>query len=209
MLIGFAGNCGTGKSTIAREVARYYEGILILEDEKANPYFNDFISGKKETALQAELTFLSNKLLDIENANRQKMVVVDRLPQEDVSLFTPYWKNQGLLSDVDFHLYEQVAGQLLRAAPPFDVIIYLYGPIELLVERISQREESAFNERVEDMVRALHPEYEGWVETIDVPMIRQPIEEHNYKGPGWRKDLERLVKKIERFRFPLFGSEAG
>jgi deoxyadenosine/deoxycytidine kinase len=209
MLVGFAGNCGTGKSTIAREVARYYDGILILEDEKANPYFNDFISGKKETALQAELTFLSNKLLDIEAANRRRMVVVDRLPQEDVHLFTPYWKNQGLLNDVDFHLYEQVAGQLLRAAPPFDVVIYLHGPIELLVERISTREESAYNPRVEQMVRALQPEYEKWVETVEGPLIRQPIEEHDYKGPGWRSDLERLVRKIERFRFPLFGDDSG
>ncbi len=209
MLVGFAGNCGTGKSTIAREVARYYDGILILEDEKANPYFDDFISGKKETALQAELTFLSNKLLDIEEANRRKMVVVDRLPQEDVSLFTPYCKSRGLLNETDFHLYEQVAGQLLRGAPPFDVIIYLYGPIELLVERLSKREESAFNERVEEMVRALQPEYEKWIEQVEGPVIRRHIEEHDYKGPSWRKDLEKLVSEIERFRFPLFTGETG
>ena len=203
MLVGFAGNCGTGKSTIAREVARFYEGELILEDEKANPYFSDFISGRKETALHAELAFLSNKLIDIENSNRQRMVVVDRTPQEDVELFTPYWKNQGLINDTDFWLYRQVAGQMLRSAPPFDVMIYLHGPIDLLVERISSREESAFNERVEHMVRALQPEYERWIAGVEVPIIMRPIEEHDYKGPGWKTDLENLVAQIERFRFPL------
>ncbi len=209
MLVGFAGNCGTGKSTIAREVARYYDGVLILEDEKANPYFSDFINGKKETAFHCEITFLSNKLLDIENVNRRKMVVVDRIPEEDVELFTPYWRNEGLLSETDYELYRQLSGQLVRAAEPFDVIIYLYGPIELLVERIRNRAESEFNDRVEKMVRALQPEYEKWVKSVKTPIIMQPIEEHDYKGPGWKKDLEKLVQEIERFRFPLLADTVG
>ena len=203
MLVGFAGNCGTGKSTIAREVARHYDGILVLEDENANPYFSDFINGRKETAFQAELCFLSNKLKDIAEVNTKRMVVVDRVPAEDVEIFVPYWKDEGLLNGTDFALYRQVAAQLIAASSPFDVIIYLHGPIELLVERIRRRKDSAFNERVERMVRSLQPRYEEWIERADVPLIRLPIEEHDYKGPSWREDLARLVREIERFRFPL------
>lgn len=209
MLVGFAGNCGTGKSTIAREVAGHYDGVLVLEDEKANPFFSDFINGIQETALQAELTFLSNKLLDIEKSNQKRMVVVDRIPEEDVKMFAAYWRQEGLLKDLDYNLYCQVAGQLLRAAAPFDVLIYLHGPVDLLVERVSSREESAFNERVEKMVRALQPLYEEWIETVKGPVIRLPIEEHDYKGPGWRDDLARLVEAIERFRFPLLSDFPG
>ena len=208
MLVGVAGNCGTGKSTIAREVARHYDGVLVLEDENANPYFSDFISGRKETAFQCELSFLSRKLLDIENANPQRMVVVDRIPAEDVEIFVPYWKSQDLLNETDYQLYRQVAGQLLRSAPPFDVVIYLYGPVELLVERLRNRGESAFNERVERMVRALQPLYEDWIERVQGPMIRRAIEEHDYKGPGWRQDLEKLVSEIEKFRFPLLSESS-
>ncbi|NNE09756.1 MAG: deoxynucleoside kinase [Gemmatimonadetes bacterium] len=207
MLIGFAGNCGTGKSTIAKEVARHYDGELILEKESANPYFADFIAGRKETALQAELAFLSNKLLDIDSANQNRMVVVDRVPDEDVHIFTPYWHEEGLLNETDFWLYTQVARQLVSAAPPLDVLIYLHGPIDLLVERISNREESAFNERVERMVRLLEPKYDSWIETVKVPVIRRHIEEHDYKGPGWKEDLAKLVDEIERFRFPLFSDD--
>jgi len=208
MLVGFAGNCGTGKSTIAREVARHYDGILVLEAEKENPYFSDFIHGRKEVAFQAELCFLSNKLRDIEQANPQRMVVVDRIPAEDVEIFAAYWEDEELLNETDYRFYRQVAGQLLRASPPFDVIIYLHGPIELLVERLRHRKESAFNERVEKMVRALQPRYEEWIEKVEEPTIRLHIEEHDYHGPGWREDLEKLVAEIERFRFPLLSDSS-
>jgi len=208
MLVGFAGNCGTGKSTIAREAARHYDGVLILEDEKANPYFEGFISGRKETAFHAELCFLSNKLRDIREANPRRMVVVDRIPAEDVEIFAPYWKDEGLLNETDYALYRQVAGQIILAAPPFDVIIYLEGSVDLLVERLRHREESAFNERVVRMVRALQPRYEGWIEGAKEPIIRLSIEEHDYKGPGWREDLAKLVGAIERFRFPLLSDRA-
>ncbi|MBN1824895.1 MAG: deoxynucleoside kinase [Candidatus Eisenbacteria bacterium] len=209
MLVGFAGNCGTGKSTISREVARHYNGILVLEDEKANPYFSDFITGRKETAFHAELAFLSNKLLDIENANPRKMVVVDRIPEEDVEIFARYWADQGLLNPIDFELYRQVAGQLLRAARSFDVIVYLHGPVDLLVERLRNRRDSAFNERVERMVLALQPLYEEWVERLDAPLIRLPIDEHDLKGSEGKEELARLIEAIERFRFPLFGDQSG
>lgn len=209
MLVGFAGNCGTGKSTIAREVVRHYDGVLVLEDEKANPYFSDFIHGRKETAFHAELSFLSNKLKDIEEANPQRMVVVDRIPAEDVEIFAPYWKDEGLLNETDFGLYLQVARQLLRAAPPFDVIIYLHGPIECLADRLRGRRGSEYNERIDRMVRSLQPRYERWIETLKTPLIKLHVEEHDYKGPGWKDDLEKLVDEIERFRFPLLREPSG
>jgi deoxyadenosine/deoxycytidine kinase len=209
MLVGFAGNCGTGKSTISREVARHYDGILVLEDEKANPWFGDFISGRRETAFQAELCFLSNKLKDIRSANPQRMVVVDRVPAEDVEIFAPYWSAENLLSPVDFGLYRQVAEQLLLSIPPFDVTIYLHGPVDLLVGRLRARRGSAFNERVEKMVRALQPRYDAWEKTLKGPVIRLPIEEHDYGGPGWKEDLQKLVVAIERFRFPLLSGQIG
>jgi deoxyadenosine/deoxycytidine kinase len=207
MLVGFAGNCGTGKSTISSEVARHYDGILVLEDEKANPWFSDFISGRRETAFQAELCFLSNKLSDIRNANPQRMVVVDRIPAEDVEIFAPYWADEGLLDPLDFDLYRRVAEQMLLSIPAFDVILYLHGPIQLLVERLRARRGSAFNERVERMVRALQPRYEAWEKKLQGPVIRLPIEEHDYLGPSWKEDLARLVAAIEQFRFPLLSGE--
>jgi deoxyadenosine/deoxycytidine kinase len=209
MLVGFAGNCGTGKSTISREVAQHYDGILVLEDERANPWFGDFIMGRRETAFQAELCFLSNKLKDIRSANPQRMVLVDRIPAEDVEIFAPYWRDEGLLDPVDYGLYRQVADQLLLSIQPFDVIIYLYGPVELLVNRLRERRGSAFNERVEKMVRALQPRYEAWARELRGPVIRLPIEEHDYAGPSWREDLQRLVAAIERFRFPLLSGQIG
>ena len=209
MLVGFAGNCGTGKSTISREVAKRYEGVLVLEDEKANPYFSDFIHGRKETAFHAELAFLSNKLLDIENANPKRMVVVDRIPEEDVEIFARYWADQGLLNATDFGLYQQVAGQLLRAARSFDVIVYLHGPVDLLVERLRNRRDSAFNERVEKMVRCLQPLYDEWIENLDSPLIRFPIDENDVKGEDGERVLAGLIDAIERFRFPLFGEQSG
>ncbi|MFH1680748.1 MAG: deoxynucleoside kinase [Candidatus Eisenbacteria bacterium] len=207
MLVGFAGNCGTGKSTISREVARHFEGVLVLEDEKSNPWFSDFISGRRETAFQAELCFLSNKLNNIREANPQRMVLVDRIPAEDVEIFAPYWRDEGLLDLQDYGLYRQVAEQLLLSIPPFDVTIYLHGPLELLVERLRARRGSAFNERVERMVRALQPRYEEWEKKLRGPVIRLPIEEHDYRGPSWKEDLARLVAAIDRFRFPLLSGE--
>ena len=209
MLVGFAGNCGTGKSTISREVARHYDGILVLEDESANAWFGDFIMGRRETAFQAELCFLSNKLKDIRSANPQRMVVVDRIPAEDVEIFAPYWNDEGLLDPIDYGLYRQVAGQLLLSTPPFDVIIYLHGSVNLLVDRLRERRGSAFNERVEKMVRALQPRYESWEKGLEGPVIRLPIEEHDYGGPGWKEDLQKLVAAIERFRFPLLSGQIG
>ena len=133
------------------------------------------------------------------------------LPAEEsrAIAFARYWADQELLNPTDFGLYRQVAGQLLRAARPFDVIVYLHGPVDLLVERLRNRRDSAFNERVEKMVRALQPLYDEWIENLGAPLIRFPIDENDVKGEDGERVLAGLVAAIERFRFPLFGEQSG
>src|ERR1700744_2678777 len=62
------GNIGAGKTTLARQLANYYNARLILEQFNENPFLRLFYEDKDKYNLHVELAFLTDRYEQLQTA---------------------------------------------------------------------------------------------------------------------------------------------
>ncbi|MGH7619233.1 MAG: deoxynucleoside kinase, partial [Gemmatimonadaceae bacterium] len=92
--------------------------------------------------------------------------VLDRTWYEDAEVFARGHFDQGLMSPLEYDLYERLYAELLHspAARPPRLLLYLHGPLDVVAERIATRGRPKEREMPADYWRALHERYERWIE---------------------------------------------
>ena len=170
MLIGVAGMVGTGKTTLARALAARFGLQIALESVDAdNPWLESFYGGADEMrayALQLQLHFLATRFASM---RRMRGLggswVLDRTWYEDAEVFARGLFEQGLMTSDEWTLYRRLYGELLHspAARPPRLMIYLHGPLDVIVSRIASRGREREREASPDYWAALHARYARWI----------------------------------------------
>ncbi len=135
--IAVEGPIGVGKTSLARRLALHLDAATLLEKPEENPFLAKFYQDPARYALATQLFFLfqrSNEVRDLAQLDLfQRITVADYLFDKD-RLFA-----QLNLSDEEFALYQQIHAKLgLQAATP-DLVIYLQGSTETLLQRVHKR----------------------------------------------------------------------
>ncbi len=131
------GPIGSGKTTLARQLANKYSVNLLLENAEANPFLPRFYQDAQRYALPTQLFFLfqrANQISDlIQRDMFAKATIADFFLEKD-----PIFARLNL-DDEEYALYHQIYQHLqLKTSAP-DLVIYLQTPIDALAERIEQR----------------------------------------------------------------------
>ncbi|HEY4219260.1 MAG TPA: deoxynucleoside kinase [Gemmatimonadaceae bacterium] len=187
MLIGVAGMVGTGKTTLTRALAARFGLQMALESVDAdNPWLESFYGGPEEMrayALQLQLHFLATRFASM---RRMRGLggswILDRTWYEDAEVFARGLFEQGLMTSAEWQLYRRLYAELLHspAARPPRLLIYLHGPLDVIVDRIAARGRPKEKEASTEYWAALHDRYERWIgEFRHCPVLALDVREYD------------------------------
>jgi deoxyadenosine/deoxycytidine kinase len=131
------GVIGVGKTSLAKMLSERLQARLVLEEVEENPFLKDFYRDRERFAFQTQMHFLFSRYQQQRTMQQQDLfterTVSDYVFQKD-RIFA------GLtLSDRELALYERLVGWLELDVVKPDVVVYLQGKTDTLMERIARR----------------------------------------------------------------------
>jgi deoxyguanosine kinase len=137
MFICIEGNIGSGKTTLAKELAKRLKALYLPETFEENTMLPLFYQEPKKYAFLTEYSFLLERQKQLINhftsASKRKITVSDyhfdkcicfanvNLKKDDLSYFSKHFK------------------AIQKHVPKPDLIVYLEAPIDLVIKNIEQR----------------------------------------------------------------------
>ncbi len=134
------GPIGVGKTTLVEQLRSHLGARVILEQFEENPFLADFYRDRARYAFQTELYFLLSRFRQQEAFQQE-----DLFHQHTVSDY--FFHKCRLfasinLSDHELALFDHIYQILRRSIPQPDLVIHLHAPVDILSQRILQRDRS-------------------------------------------------------------------
>jgi deoxyadenosine/deoxycytidine kinase len=204
MYLAISGNIGSGKTTLAEKLGKYYNWDVEYEVVDMNPYLPDFYADMATWSFHTQIFFLNSRFKQNQKIQRKKNnIIQDRTIYEDAYVFAQNLYQNGYLSDREYETYIGLFKSMSEFIKPPDLLIYLKADIPKLVERIQRRGRVYENLIRIDYLRDLNRLYEEWISqyrdskylTIDVNKLNFDIN---------TDDLSYIVNRIESEIHGLF-----
>ena len=167
------GNIGSGKTSLAQMIAEDFNGKLILERFKDNPFLPKFYEDQTRFAFPLEMSFLADR-------HQQLMDDISQLDLFSDFAISDYNPNKSLifskvtLQEDEYALYKKIFDIMYNEVPKPDVYVYLYQNIERLLSNIKKRGRD-YEQNIEpDYLKRIHDGYLNFFNSqnkIDVKII--------------------------------------
>ena len=204
MHIAVAGNIGSGKTTLARLLAKQYGWEPHYEDVYDNPYLNDFYDDMQRWSFNLQIYFLNsrfNQVLKIRKSG--KTIIQDRTIYEDAHIFAPNLHSMGLMTSRDFENYVSLFNLMSNMVEPPDLLIYLKASVPTLVRQIQKRGRDFENTIRIDYLTRLNDRYDAWIEGYKLGKLLI-IDVNSLDFESNPSDLSQVISKIDAELHGLF-----
>ncbi len=210
MLIGVAGMVGSGKSTLTRALAARFGLQHAMESvDSDNPWLEQFYADGVETmrahALHLQLHFLATRF---ESMRRMRGAggswILDRTWYEDAEVFARGHFEEGLMSALEWELYQRLYVELLHspAARPPRLLIYLHAPLDTILARIRQRGRPREKDTAESYWVALHARYERWIQGFRAcPVLSLDVREYDLVADP--REIDAIAQRVRQRLEPV------
>jgi len=200
-VITIAGTVGVGKSTMTNALAKALQFRTSFEKVDTNPYLDDFYADFSRWSFHLQIYFLAERFKE------QKRIfeygggfVQDRSIYEDTGIFAKMHYDKGNMSKVDYETYTSLFDAMVMTPyfPHPDLLIYLEGSIDDILERIKERGRPMEQQTPVAYWREMHQRYENWINSFNAcPVLRLNINDYDIKNN--HDSVEPIIERISRF----------
>jgi len=199
--IAIEGPIGVGKTSLANLLSKELGARLVLEDFEDNPFLPDFYNDPDRFGFQTQLFFLLQRYRQQQDLRQvdmfQKLLITDYMFVKD-RLFASL-----NLDDKEMSLYDTVATLLERNIIKPDLVIYLQGDTDVLMNNIAKRGRNMERNVTWEYIDALNQVYtEYFFRYQDTPLVI--INTNNIDFVENERDLKEVIKYI---RQPITGTK--
>ncbi|CAM4125523.1 deoxynucleoside kinase [Mesobacillus thioparans] len=197
-VITIAGTVGVGKSTMTNALADALRFRTSFEKVDTNPYLDKFYADFERWSFHLQIYFLAERFKE------QKRIfeygggfIQDRSIYEDTGIFAKMHYEKGTMSPVDYDTYKSLFDAMVMTPyfPHPDLLIYLEGSIDDILERIKLRGRPMEQQTPISYWEEMHGRYENWINNFNAcPVLRLNINDYDlFNNP---ESIEPIVEKI-------------
>ncbi|RSD22505.1 deoxynucleoside kinase [Mesobacillus subterraneus] len=197
-VITIAGTVGVGKSTMTNALADALRFRTSFEKVDTNPYLDKFYADFERWSFHLQIYFLAERFKE------QKRIfeygggfIQDRSIYEDTGIFAKMHYEKGTMSPVDYDTYKSLFEAMVMTPyfPHPDLLIYLEGSLDDILERIKLRGRPMEQQTPISYWEEMHGRYENWINNFNAcPVLRLNINDYDlFNNP---ESIEPIVEKI-------------
>lgn len=197
-VITIAGTVGVGKSTMTNALAEALNFRTSFEKVDTNPYLDKFYQDFSRWSFHLQIYFLAERFKE-----QKRMFeygggfIQDRSIYEDTGIFAKMHYEKGTMSEVDYETYTSLFDAMVMSPyfPTPDLLIYLEGTFDEVVERIKERGRPMEQQTPIDYWKEMNTRYENWINNFNAcPVLRLSISEYDLIKN--ESSVEEIIKKI-------------
>lgn len=200
-VITIAGTVGVGKSTMTRTLADRLNFRTSFEKVDANPYLDKFYKDFEKWSFHLQVYFLAERFKE-----QKRMFeygggfIQDRSIYEDTGIFAKMHYEKGTMSAVDYDTYTSLFEAMVMTPyfPHPNLLIYLEGSLESIIDRIQERGRPMEQETPIAYWEEMHQRYENWINSFNAcPVLRLDINDYDLvKDPA---SVDSILERIGSF----------
>jgi deoxyadenosine/deoxycytidine kinase len=200
--IAIEGVIGVGKTTLARLLQPIFQSEVLLEIFEENPFLSNFYADRQRYAFQTQIFFLLSRY-------HQQRRSVPEILSADASLIADYtFEKDALFASInlqgdELEMYYRVHEALAEKIPLPDLIVYLSADIDVLMQRINQRDrpyernmERGYIQQLAQAYDAFFAQSQSDVAVRKVPVLTVDTDHLDYvRHPEDLKKVETLIRQ--------------
>ncbi|MGX4667641.1 deoxynucleoside kinase [Cerasibacillus sp. JNUCC 74] len=200
-IITIAGTVGVGKSTMTHALANALKFKTSFEKVDTNPYLEKFYADFERWSFHLQIYFLAERFKE------QKKIfeygggfIQDRSIYEDTGIFAKMHYDNGTMSKTDYETYTNLFEAMVMTPyfPHPDLLIYLEGSFDEIIERIHKRGREMEKNTPISYWKELYNRYEEWINNFNAcPILRINISD--YDVINQEKSIEPILERIGHF----------
>ena len=188
--IAIEGNIGVGKTTLAKFLAKHFNGSLLLEEFAENKFLKLFYK-TKDYAFHSEMQFLLDRSLQMNTFFDQDHPIVF----SDFHIEKSLVFSKMNLSESNYLIVENIHQSLFNNFPKPDMLIFLDSGIEHISKNIKSRNRDFEKDLGIEYLENLIQNYNFWLDKLKVPVIKIDAQSIYYDNEELLlKNLSSLLK---------------
>lgn len=202
MHVAIAGNIGSGKTTLAKNLGKHYHWDVQLESVEDNPYLADFYADMHRWSFHLQVYFLNSRFRQVAKIRASEGgTIQDRTIYEDAYIFAANLRKSEFITDRDYQNYLELFKSMIDHVAPPDLLIYLKADIPKLVGNIQKRGRD-YEELIRiEYLKNLNQHYEEWISNYDLGKLLV-IDVNNL---DFVKNIEDYAYILEKVDFEVNG----